>query len=153
MNPLDGLMDIVEPPAPGWWPPASGWWIVMAFIVVVVGAVAWIWLHLRRRRHRRVALGLWQQIWRQFEQDADAGRLLAEASLLLRRTALVKFRRQDVAGLTGDAWRTFLAQASGLKELDGELGRWLVELPYQRQVSCNPTLIQGAVRRCLEALT
>lgn len=106
---LSRLADIVVPPPVPWWPPAPGWWMVAAallaviFILVIAGVQ-----HRHRNAYRRQALA---------EIDAlgpvvDATDLSA-LSAILKRSALVAYRREQVASLTGSEWLGFLDRTGG----------------------------------------
>lgn len=136
MNPssasLEQLRDIHLPPAIGAWPPAPGWWL-LALLVLITLTAAGLWLGRRwqRRRYRREALQLLNQYQQRFYTDQDARALLTALSQLLRRTALCAYPRHQVAALSGETWREFLQQHSGLAEFDSPLGDALVHGPYR----------------------
>lgn len=106
---LANLADIVLTVPPPFWPPATGVWIVAAALAAMLCVALWRGI----RRYRANAFlrdadaslaGLASQGW---ANDAD----LAEAmSTILKRAALTVYGRERVAGLTGAAWRVFLAQ-------------------------------------------
>jgi Ca-activated chloride channel family protein len=52
--------------------------------------------------------------------------------LLVRRTALAAFPRQQIAPLSGAAWLAFLDQSSVGTEFSRGAGRWLVSAPYAK---------------------
>ena len=137
------LRDIHLPPAPSLWPPAPGWWLLAA---LMLGLVAWgvlVFLKGRRvsrlRRQMMDALGgLTAQLGRERSPDT-----LMQIGLLLRRLALAKFPREQVAGLSGAAWLRFLDESLGsepapdLGSVGGFThgpGRVLASGPYQRQL-------------------
>jgi len=101
---LSNLHDIVLPAAIYYWPPAPGWWI-LALAVLALAAILIIRLlaHYRRNAYRRVALRELDAIGPAVD-SASAVRI----SGVLKRTALVAFPREQVAGLTGPAWLAFL---------------------------------------------
>ena len=100
------LRDIHLPPAPGWWPPAPGWWLLIGLLVVLIPLCLFLWRRARRLGYRRQALRQLTSLERT-EQLADRA-LLAELSILLRRSALCAFPDQNCAGLSDEAWLRFL---------------------------------------------
>jgi len=126
------LRDIHAPPVPSLWPPAPGWWILLALSLVLLWLAAW-WLYrryrvLRRRRQILAALaGL---------DGGDAGpALAADVSALLKRVALARFPRAEVASLTGQDWLAFLDRTGGGGRFAAGPGKALAEGPYARAPS------------------
>ena len=104
-NPLLALRDIHVPPPPGFWPPAPGW-IASACIVIAVAAVAVIvacrsWRAGQPRREALAALRALRALYRDGATDTE---IALELSVLVRRVALARAPREEVAGLTGDRW-------------------------------------------------
>jgi hypothetical protein len=151
-DPLAGLRDYHLPEAVSWWPPAPGWWLLLALLLVLTGALGW-WLF---RRHRRRAAA--RQAMRELEhmrsrlvEDRDIAGFVRGLSTLLRRYVLAAFPGRPVAGLTGEAWLTFLdANGGGGQFRDGP-GRQLVEAPYrpaaQVQADALAELVRDWIRR------
>lgn len=103
------LKDIHLPAEISAWPPAPGWWLLAVLIIgLLVLAVRW-W---KRRQRHPVTLALRElKIIENGDQCSNADQALA-LSRLLRRTALSLYPREQVASLTGDAWREFLCRES-----------------------------------------
>jgi hypothetical protein len=134
MDPLSGLRDIHLPPPPPLWPPAPGWWLLalMAMAAAVLGVrqavLAW-----RRGRPRRAAVRQIAQL-RARRRDGEAPQvLIAELSTLLRRAAMVRNPRSQVAGLTGEDWLAFLDDDA--HRFSRGVGRSLTNAPYVRVAS------------------
>ncbi len=99
------LRDLHLPEAIGWWPLAPGWWLLMGLAAVGLGLLLRHYLRRRARgAARRHALQQLKDLTAEYEQHRDAVRFSAALSELLRRTMLAYAPREDVAGLTGDAW-------------------------------------------------
>lgn len=125
------LRDIHLPDAPGWWPPAPGWWLIA--VLVALAAVAALVL-VRRRRQRRPldqALGELARLEREAAAGAATAHVLAQLSSLLRRVALTRWPRAEVAGLAGEAWTAFLARTGGGACFESGPGRHLADGPYR----------------------
>ena len=127
------IRDLHLPEAIGWWPLAPGWWILIA--LAAIGLVLLLRQYLRRRAAgaaRRHALQQLGQLSAEYEQHRDAVRFSAALSELLRRTMLAYAPREEVAGLTGDAWLAWLDQDLGTPRFQTDAGRKLLEMPYRR---------------------
>jgi hypothetical protein len=131
-DPLAQLQDYHLPDPVGWWPPAPGWWLL-----TLVGALSLLWatrllLHRwRRGAARRRALRELRDLSQTHAANPDRGALLQRLSQLLRRFALARFPRDQVAGLSGERWLAFLedhGRDGGF--LDGP-GRLLVDAAYR----------------------
>ena len=107
-DPLAALVDIPLPPAVSLWP--QTWASRIAIAVLVVGLIAALWWFIRWRyanRYRRAALAELDDIERASTQ-ARPNATVAALALLVRRTALAAFPREEVAALAGPAWLAFL---------------------------------------------
>ncbi len=125
---LANLHDIVMPPPVPWWPPAPGWYVLAVVVVVVVITIVWRarsrWL---ARRYRTQALTELRAIQLESLEPADAA---ASMMTVLKRTALAAYPRQQVAGLSGMDWWSFLDQGIGGKEFSESLGPMTNVLVY-----------------------
>ncbi|MGQ0621204.1 MAG: DUF4381 domain-containing protein [Panacagrimonas sp.] len=111
-------------PPPGWWPPAPGWWVLAALLLVLIATMTY---RYRRRisRLRRAALAELGQL-----EGADDEIVLARGlEQLLRRYALARFDREQVARLSGEAWIAFVV-AHGGAAWSGDVGRALLRAAY-----------------------
>lgn len=139
------LRDIHVPGA-SWWPLAPGWWLVLGLLVIALLALAW-WLPRwwRRRRLQRAVDVELARIEHQFRDDADAVRLSAGLSQLLRRVA----RRAGAdSHLHGQAWRSELERLAP-DMLDDEQMTQLQQAPYQRQAALDGDKLLRSCRRWL----
>lgn len=101
---LSNLHDIVLPMPISYWPPAPGWWMLaLALLAVVLILIARFVAHYRRNAYRRAALRELDAIGPAVDSTSAV-----RISAVLKRTALVAFPREEVAGLTGPAWLAFL---------------------------------------------
>lgn len=140
MNPdLSQLRDIHLPPPVSWWPLAIGWWVLIALTALIAIGLVW-WL--RRRvvnRWRRQALSELKQLR---TQQSEAHEAVITLSVLLRRIAIAKFPREEVAGLHGDAWLNFLDRALGpTHDFLSDSGRLLSNAPYSRNAQIDGTAL------------
>ena len=123
---LSQLRDIHLPPPVSAWPPAPGWGLLAVLTLIALGLGVWGWLRYRRDRWRRAAL---KELRRLSEQEPAAR--IRELSVLLRRVALRRYPREEVAALSGEAWLALLDRAMGPeKPFQSEIGRILSVGPY-----------------------
>ncbi len=119
---LPPLHDILQPEGVPVWPPGPGVWIALALLVVTAGTVLYgIW---QRGRLRRGALRELTAL-RQRCGDGEADRFALGVSTLLRRVALSRFPRQQVASLFGGAWLQFLDRSGHTDAFTHGPGRFL----------------------------
>jgi hypothetical protein len=132
-DPVAGLIDIPLPQPVSLWP--ETWLSRIAIVVLFAAAVAALlrFIHYWRvNRYRREALSELDRIERGFVSQAAPGQLVAQLSVLVRRTALAAFPRERVASLAGSAWLAFLDDTCGEHEFSRGIGRLLVSAPYDR---------------------
>ena len=129
---LEGLHDIVVPPAVAWTPTTAGWYVLLA---VVVAAAGWTALARHRtrvaNRYRRDALEELAAIKSALGEHASRADALAGIPQLIKRVALSVASRAQAASLTGDAWLAFLDQAYGGDGFSSGPGRLIPELAYK----------------------
>lgn len=148
-NPLlNQLKDIHLPAAPGIWPLALGWYAIIALFVgglllAGYGAVK----HYRTNRYRVSALAELAQLEADLNRSQNIQQAVENIAILLKRTALAAYPRQQVAGLTGEAWLVFLDKTSGMTVFTQGIGRILLAAPYQATANIP---IQELLQLCRE---
>jgi len=135
MNPAEltlQLRDIHLPASPDFWPPAPGWWLTALLAAVIL---IWITMRLisfwRRKRSQREIFSLLDDLSRTGTDDRIPV-FLVSVSTLLRRVALLKFSRNEVAALTGKDWLSFLDAHGGEGQFVNGAGSVLEAGPYTR---------------------
>src|SRR5262249_19181416 len=104
-DPLAGLIDIPLPPPVSLLP--QTWPSRIALVLLAVGLIPRVWWLVRSwraNRYRRAALAELNDI----AYAPVQGQTTSALALLVRRTALAAFPRQEIAALTGRAWLAFL---------------------------------------------
>jgi len=140
------LRDIHLPPPPDFWPPAPGWWLLTAILLLLLAwALFLAWRKARLVRTQRRLLSLLDELERTGKHEP---RQLAQLSILLRRIALMHYPRQEVAGLTGEAWLHFLDSSGGDGGFARGPGRVLAEGPYMSGLpgEYDPVAVTSLVR-------
>jgi len=106
---LQNLNDIVLPATVNWWPLAVGWYFLIGILFILF---TWFVYHSLRRwyenRYRRVALGELQLLEKNMQKEALRDSSLRQIPVLLKRTALCAYPRNQVASLAGKDWHQFL---------------------------------------------
>ncbi len=126
------LRDLHLPEAIGWWPLAPGWWVVLALAVAGFVYLAWRWHRAWRfNAPRRFALRVLAQIENEYLERKDPVELGKQLSELLRRSMLAYAPREEVAGLTGEAWLAWLDDGMPVPYFHTEGGKSLLTLPYR----------------------
>jgi len=131
------LRDIHLPIAISWWPPAPGWWLLLVLVLVIILLVWWLQRRKRALRIRVAALAEWEALMDVFQREQNVSQLVSGLSVLLRRIALSYYPREEVAGLSGEAWLRYLDNSHSWLQPNGfseGAGRLLLAGPYQRQI-------------------
>lgn len=127
------LRDIHLPPPVSWWPLAPGWYLVLAAVILVALITAFIIYRYRQCRLRRAAQAELARVRRVYRRHRDPRRLARDLSVLLRRICLSRLPREQVAGVTGEAWLALLDSQlppTRTGEFSQGPGRALVNAPY-----------------------
>ncbi|WP_027524903.1 DUF4381 domain-containing protein [Bradyrhizobium sp. Ec3.3] len=130
-DPVAGLIDFPLPREVSLWP--QTWEARLAIVLLLAAIVAGVWrfVHLRRvNRYRREALAELDRI--EHARNSGASELLSKLTVLVRRTALAAFPREQVAPLVGPAWLSFLDRSYGGEEFSDGVGRLLASGPYRQ---------------------
>jgi len=122
---LTQLAPAHAPPPASWWPLATGWWVLLILSAIIIGALIY------RQRHpasclRRIALHQLKNMETMISDDVTLAR---ELEHLLRRFAIARFGRDQVANLSGERWLTFIVEHGG-EAWDGDVGKNLLRAAY-----------------------
>lgn len=150
MNPdLSQLHDIHLPASVSWWPLALGWWLLLALLVVMLLVGFGFYRRYQRQRWRREALALLRQLQ---QQSLTPKMLVVEYSQLLRRVAISRFPRTEVAALTGEQWLVFLDQQMKVPGFQQQ-GRMLITAPYSATVEGDLDELSALCERWIVGVT
>ena len=117
---LSDLRDIHLPGAVTLWPLAPGWWLILVALLALALGVH-LYLRARRRSLKRAAVRELDGIETSFSSSGDVACLALSLATLLRRVAIARFPRRDVASLHGSDWSRFLVRTSGDRGLTLEM--------------------------------
>lgn len=140
---LPQLLDLLEPlvlPEPvAMLPITAGWWVLGAWLLAVLTLLG---LHWRARwladGYRREALEAIDAIARDPGDDAAAA-----IAAVVKRAALAAYPRQEVASLSGEAWREFLERTAAGDARVAEGAESLAAAAYRL---IDPASVVGAAR-------
>jgi hypothetical protein len=126
------LRDLHLPEPVGWWPLAPGWWILLLLVTALLAYGLLLayrrWRHNAARRHALRELARYEADYLQHRNPVLLGKQLSQ---LLRRGMLAYAPRDEVAGLTGDAWLDWLDRGMPLPYFHTAGGKSLLQLPYR----------------------
>lgn len=126
------LRDLHLPEPIGWWPLAPGWWVILAIVAGVLGYALWrLYRRWQFNAPRRFALRELARHEAEFLEHRDPVTLGKQLSELLRRGMLAYAPRDEVAGLTGEAWLAWLDRGMPVPYFHTEGGKSLLDLPYR----------------------
>src|ERR1700733_10161036 len=110
LNPaLQQLKDIHLPQAIHMWPIAPGWIILYCLTSALLGYGIYLGYQRRKQRYMmKHALRQLNQLKTLMQNNPDKINIAAEISTFIRRVALYYFRRETIAGLSGENWLKFL---------------------------------------------
>jgi len=128
---LQNLHDIVVPTPPSWFPPAPGWYALGFTVLILLGFLLLRWYrHYQRNRYRRLALYELDQLQKQWRENQPPARWLPQLPVLIKRTALAAYGRQQVAALSGQQWLDFLDRTAGKTRFNNASGQRLLAYSY-----------------------
>lgn len=126
-DPLAQLRGIHLPDAISAWPPAPGWWLLAFMTLAVLAFGLYQLIQWRRRNHyRRQAIAQLTKL----TQPNVPSNYLQQLNQLLKQTALCAYPAADIAGLSGEAWLSFLDSSGKTQAFSQGAGRVLLTGPY-----------------------
>jgi len=133
MDPTELPLRDLHLPAPiGWWPLAPGWWLLIALLLAGFG---WLLVLAWRQRQfnapRRYAIRTLATVEADYLRHRNPVTLGQQLSRLVRRGMMAYAPRQEIAGLTGEAWLVWLDRDLPVPYFHTEGGKSLLQLPYR----------------------
>lgn len=148
---LNQLRDIHLPEPIGWWPLAMGWWLVIAATCFILLGIGYYYWHKRYPSTLRIALTLLTKLQQRQMQQPDQN-YLAELSIIIRRVALTRFPRSDVAYLHNDAWLRFLDHTGKTTAFTQGPGQCLAQGPYRQHTDINWSAVFSCVTQWMKTI-
>lgn len=148
------LRDIHLPDPISWWPPAPGWWILLALIIfLTAGVIIGIKIYNSRALHRNVVSEI-ETIKNNFKINADQYELIQSLSVLLRRSCISFYPRNETAGLTGEDWLRYLDNTSPNRssvqnyQFHQGIGAILASAPYMPESAVSSINTDALIALC-----
>ena len=147
---LQNLHPIVLPPEVGLWPPAPGWYLATLVLLLIGARIGSAVLRRwKRDRYRREGRQLLARVRSRFASgDRES---LRELPVLLKAAALGGYPRQQVAGLYGDSWHTFLNSTTDRDLFSDSHLELLEQLSYSPPGSCGE-IDQASARELMRTM-
>lgn len=125
------------PQSIGWMSPPLVVGLFAALALAAAAALCW-WAY-RRDAYRRLALRDLDDLLPQLYDEGTRNQALAKLAILLKRTALLVYPREQVAPLSGAAWLVFLAQTSGEPDFTRRTGQMFVGAVFNPKADALPS--------------
>lgn len=122
------LRDIHLPLPIGFWPLALGWWCLIAALVAAIAVIIFLIQRHRRPTALKQALVELDRLMTAFEISHVQRN--QEISLILKKLAVTTYPREDVAGLSGQEWITWLCSRLEGDTLSDRILEFLKRGPY-----------------------
>ncbi|MBO6557041.1 MAG: DUF4381 domain-containing protein [Pseudomonadales bacterium] len=150
-DPLAQLRDIHPPGMIETWPPAPGWWVLAAIsLALLLYGLYWLIQRWIANRYRREAMSELHQLRADWHDHGDDQVYLEALQRLLKRVALTRFSRDDVAGLTGEAWVQFLDRSTGSHDFSMADSEALIDGAYREDVSIDVQSLEITAKNWIE---
>ena len=125
---LSGLRDIHLPELPSFFPLPMIFWIVLFAVAAGVFLIREIWIYSHKLTAKKYANREINRLAEQF--NGNGYETASRVCSLLRRIALAKFKRENIAALSGRQWRRFLENTVKKPVFAGEVGDIVENIMY-----------------------
>ncbi len=151
-DPLAQLRDIHVPLSPEWWPPAPGWWLLaLVGLGLASLVVSHAWRRYRAGAPIRQAERDLERYFSRFDDKQNAKRELANAvNAVLKRVALVRYPRSEVAELSGASWTEFLDESAATDQFSSGMGRVLGDERFAPSFNFDAAALRLAAQHWIE---
>ncbi|MFK5956985.1 MAG: DUF4381 domain-containing protein [Planctomycetota bacterium] len=135
-DPLAALRDIHLPAPVGWWPLAPAWWVLGAILFLAIALLTRRILAKRKALYH-FAIEAFMAAENQYTENGNLIQMAVALSEILRRVALARYPREEVASLSGEDWATFLVSHGGKDSFQEEyLSLELATYMPESEVEC-----------------
>ncbi|MFK5913332.1 MAG: DUF4381 domain-containing protein [Woeseiaceae bacterium] len=148
----DSLRDIHLPDAISWWPPAIGWWVLLALVIAAVVFIPKLYRRISYTPLNKVAKTTFENIVTDYNENHNDAALVTETSQFLRQIAMSYYSRGEIAQLTGEEWVYALNKITEHNHFNESVKQYLINAPYQKEISIDSEQLITAVQNWLERL-
>jgi len=138
---LEGLIEITPPQSVSYRPETVGWFVLLGLLLLCLGWIIYQrWRRQKANQYRRWALEKLDNINRTIQQNLGKEKPLREIPILVKRTALHAYPREEIASLSGEAWLRFLDASyngTGFTDGPGQILAQTAYLPSNELEACN----------------
>ncbi len=124
--------------------------MVFFLVVVLIALAVWGYRRLRAPRIYRSARHELQGLREAYGANREDHKLVIGLSVVLRRYTMALYGREQVAGLTGQRWLTFLNKTGNTNTFTSGVGNVLVSVPYGSQIPVQGEALLTAVEQWLK---
>jgi Domain of unknown function (DUF4381) len=97
--------DYIEPSRIPFSYQSPGWYVLAVFVVTALLFLAFLIIrHYQRNRYRRKAYKFLSDLQQQYARTNSYNQLVFQTAILIKRIAMSKYGRTNVAGLYGSSW-------------------------------------------------
>lgn len=101
--------NLIEPQAVPFSFGAPGWYVLGILCLLLILFIAWlIWRHYTRNKYRRYALQWLDAKEQELSSASNYGALVYETTMLVKRVAMSKYGRENVAGKRGNEFTAYI---------------------------------------------
>lgn len=98
---------------------APGWYVLGAVCLLAVLFIAWLlWQHYQKNKYRKYALQWLDVKQQELSSTNNYNALVYETTMLLKRVAMTKYGRDQVAGKRGNEFTTYINSTWRAKAFD-----------------------------------
>lgn len=139
---LAKLKGVIEPDIDiSIFPLAPIWYVAIVIIILVIIFFILYRIHRNSTALKRNALSRLLVIEKDLNSPTDNNiNIINNISVLLRKTALLKFKEPDMAAITDNKWLEFLDSNLDKKYFQTETGNLLINANYQKELLDNSNL-------------
>ncbi len=149
------IRDIHLPDSVDWWPIAPGWWLL--FLISLL-AILLVYRNIKTHPDSNIpssqntykTISNAQTLLKKINRIPNDKQAIIKISVLLRRTAMSLYEDENIAGLTGSKWLSFLDEKGKTTDFSQGGGQVLLQQPYNKLTPYNRPQLVAITKRWLQ---
>tara|TARA_R110002124_G_scaffold174233_2_gene341838 strand:+ start:7076 stop:7558 length:483 start_codon:yes stop_codon:yes gene_type:complete len=121
-------------------PLAPIWYIFITLVILFIIALVIFKAYRKKNYLKRTALQKLNNIEKSLSNNLDNLNIINNISILIRKTALLKFKNKNLASITDTKWLEFLDSKLDKKYFQTDIGDLLINANYQKKLPENSNL-------------